>query len=133
MTGVIDKVKEVIDRGASKDRTGSRQESTDRGRIHSTGRGGAGNAAPGPVPAEGETSDEERAKSRSRSRGRPDHPISTGIGGRGNVRSPSRNPEADRIREEDETVLERSVERRRKEEEAGVKHGVGRGGAGNVH
>jgi len=97
--------------------------------LQSTGRGGAGNF--------------RRAESISRDpvlngdeRGRevnphPDAPTHSGRGGAGNVRSPSRNPEA-RQAEIDAIKHEREVIEATREHERTQIHSSGRGGLGNM-
>lgn len=68
---------------------------------------------------------------RSEARGRDKSVIPTGRGGRGNLRSPSRNPTERRLAEEEE-LKEREIEDKIRREHKGKIIVGGRGGAGNM-
>jgi hypothetical protein len=110
----------------------ARSVSRGRDSFHSSGRGGIGNIRPSPSrdaprPADG-------PDDFSVTRGRettPNHAVgivySTGRGGAGNMRSPSRQPETPAIQEEEEEIM-----RRYAESNVDAPRSSGRGGAGNI-
>lgn len=128
----------------------------ERGRdapVAATGRGGAGNVSSSvhqPVITTGHSPSHPSLPHqmfRSPSRGRPvedkgetaaqqayaekQHTVTSGRGGVGNVRSPSRDPlERSRVQEMDKQEREIQAAALRNEEHA--PHAVGRGGVGNV-
>ena len=61
----------------------------------------------------------------------PGHMISSGRGGAGNVRSPSRDP-TDRKRAAEAEARETKLQEEYRQQETKVAHSTGRGGAGNI-
>lgn len=61
----------------------------------------------------------------------PNHLVSSGRGGAGNVRSPSRDP-LDRQRAADAKAREEKLQEEYRQHDVKVAHSTGRGGAGNI-
>lgn len=109
------------------DRSPIQDRSRSRGReFQSTGRGGAGNFV------RSESVSRSREETEGQERGREVLPANrtthSGRGGAGNIRSPSRDPEADLRALSREREI---IEEHRKQEE-GHPFSTGRGGAGNI-
>ncbi|KAJ7461217.1 hypothetical protein FB451DRAFT_1096144 [Mycena latifolia] len=106
--------------------------STSRGRdaLTSSGRGGLGNIHPSPSPSRPTTGPDDFSSTRGREPAvsplaATEHLRSTGRGGAGNFRSPSRDVD---VRGEAERDAIRAAEARKE----GALHSTGRGGAGNI-
>lgn len=113
--------------GAGHSPTSPADRSRSRGReFQSTGRGGAGNFV------RSESVSRTREEGVGQERGREILPANrithSGRGGAGNIRSPSRNPEADIS----ELSREREIIEDHRRSEEGQVHSTGRGGYGNM-
>lgn len=124
--GVMDSIRQTINKVLSP--SNEQERSASRGRdLASTGRGGAGNFVRGDSTSRPRVAEDTQV--RGREVNNTDKITHAGRGGAGNIRSPSRDNDADR------SAMKRDAEiihRHNLDSEQAV-YSTGRGGSGNIH